>query len=135
MPSTDPIGDMIAIIKNANVRRHAKAPVPHSRMKEGVAQVLKSEGYLEDVKVVADEKAAERKVMWLYFKYGTDGERVLTDIRRVSTPGRRIFSGIDDVHKVLDGLGVTVLSTSKGILSVRQAKKSRVGGEIICKVW
>ena len=135
MASTDQVGDMIAILKNANVRRHPKAAVTHSRMKEGVAKVLKAEGYLEDVKVVADEKLAARKIMWLYLKYGPDGERVLTDIRRVSTPGRRVFSGIDDVQRVLDGLGVTVLSTSKGILSVRQAKKSRVGGEIICKVW
>ncbi len=135
MPSTDPVGDMLAIIKNANTRRHPKAPVVHSRMKEGVAQVLKSEGYLADVKIVPDEGAKHRKTMWLFLKFGRDGERVLTDVRRVSKPGRRIFSGIGDVGRVLDGLGVTILSTSKGILSDRQARKQNVGGEVICKVW
>ena len=135
MASSDPVGDMIAMIKNANQRRHPKLGVPHSRMKEGVAQVLKSEGYLADVKVVADEKKPYRKTMWLYLKYDTDNRRVLTDIKRVSKPGRRIFSGSDEVGKVLDGLGVTVLTTSQGILSSRQAKKKNVGGELICKVW
>lgn len=135
MPSTDPVADMIAILKNANTRRHEKTSVVHSRLKEGVAKVLKDEGFLADVKVIADEALPARKLMWLYLKYGRDGERVITDIRRVSTPGRRIYRGIQDVGKVLDGLGVTVLSTSKGVLSNRKAKKLKVGGEILCKVW
>jgi len=135
MASSDPVGDMIAMIKNANQRRHPKLGVPHSRLKEGVAQVLKAEGYLADVKVVADEKQSYRKTMWLFLKYDADNRRVLTDIKRVSKPGRRIFSGSGDVGKVLDGLGVTVLTTSQGILSSRQAKKKNVGGELICKVW
>ena len=134
MPSTDPVADMIAIIKNAKTRRHPKAPVVHSKMKEGVAQVLKSEGYLSDVKVVPDEKKPS-KTMWLYIKYDADNQSVLTDIRRISKPGRRIFQSIADVPRVLDGLAITVLSTSKGILSDRQARKKKVGGEIICRVW
>jgi small subunit ribosomal protein S8 len=135
MASSDPVGDMLAIIKNANQRRHPKAAVPHSKLKEGVAQVLKSEGYLSDVKVVADEKKPFRKTMWLYLKYDAENRRVLTDIKRVSSPGRRIFRGSTEVSKVLDGLGVSVLTTSRGILSSRQAKKLNVGGELICRVW
>ena len=135
MASSDPVGDMIAILKNANQRRHPKASVSHSRLKEGVAQVLKAEGYLSDVKVVADEKKPHRKTMWLYLKYDAENRRVLTDIKRVSSPGRRIFRGSREVSKVLDGLGVTVLTTSRGILSSRQAKKMNVGGELICRVW
>jgi small subunit ribosomal protein S8 len=126
---------MLAIIKNANQRRHPKAAVPHSKLKEGVAQVLKAEGYLSDVKVVADEKRPYRKTMWLYLKYDAENRRVLTDIKRVSSPGRRIFRGSTEVSKVLDGLGVSVLTTSRGILSSRQAKKLNVGGELICRVW
>lgn len=135
MASSDPVGDMLAIIKNANQRRHPKAAVPHSKLKEGVAQVLKAEGYLSDVKVVADEKRPYRKTMWLYLKYDAENRRVLTDIKRVSSPGRRIFRGSTEVSKVLDGLGVSVLTTSRGILSSRQAKKLNVGGELICRVW
>ncbi|HTF56463.1 MAG TPA: 30S ribosomal protein S8 [Planctomycetota bacterium] len=135
MASSDPVGDMIAMIKNANQRRHPKLGVPHSKLKEGVAQVLKSEGYLSDVKVIEDEKKPYRKTMWLFLKYDPENRRVLTDIKRVSTPGRRIFRGSGEVAKVLDGLGVTVLTTSRGILSSRKAKKLNVGGEIICKVW
>ena len=135
MASSDPVGDMLAIIKNANTRRQPKTPVVHSRMKEGVANVLKAEGYLSDVKIIADEKRPWTKTMWLYLKYDIDNRRVLTDVKRVSKPGRRVFQSITDVKRVLDGLGVTVLSTSKGILSDRQAKKAKVGGEIICRVW
>src|SRR5512134_630383 len=135
MASSDPVGDMLAILKNANQRRHPKAPVPHSKMKEGVAQVLKAEGYLSDVKVVVDEKTPYRKTMWLYLKYDAENRRVLTDIKRVSSPGRRIFRGSAEISKVLDGLGISVLTTSRGILSSRQAKKMNVGGELICRVW
>ena len=135
MASSDPVGDMICIIKNANQRRHAKAAVTHSKLKEGVAQVLKSEGYLSDIKVITDEKTPYRKTMWLYLKYDAENRRVLTDIKRVSSPGRRIFRGSTEVAKVLDGLGVSVLTTSRGILSSRQAKKMNVGGELICRVW
>jgi len=135
MPSSDPVGDMLAMIKNAYGRRHKRVSLPHSRLKEGVAKVLRSEGYLEDVKTVADEKAAWLKSLHLYLKYDSDGQSVISDIKRVSKPGCRIFRGVDNLGRIMDGLGVQVLSTSKGILSDRQAKKQRVGGELICKVW
>ena len=135
MPSSDPVGDMLAMIKNAYGRRHKRVSLPHSRLKEGVAKVLRSEGYLEDVKTVQDEKAAWLKSLHLYLKYDSDGQSVISDIKRVSKPGCRIFRGVDNLGRIMDGLGVQVLSTSKGILSDRQAKKQRVGGELICKVW
>jgi small subunit ribosomal protein S8 len=133
--SSDPVGDMIAMIKNAQGRRHKRLACPHSRLKEGVAGVLKSEGYLEDLKVIPDDKRPQIKSLHLWLKYDGDGKAVITDIKRVSKPGCRIFRGVDNLGRVLDGLGITVLSTSKGVLSDRQAKKQRVGGELICKVW
>jgi len=135
MPSSDPVGDMLAMIKNAYGRRHKRVSLPHSILKEGVAKVLRSEGYLEDVKVVDDEKKKERKSLHLYLKYDNDGSSVISEIKRVSKPGCRIFRGVDKLGRIMDGLGVHVLSTSKGILSDRQARKERVGGELICKVW
>ena len=135
MPSSDPVGDMLAMIKNAYGRRHKRLSLPHSILKEGVAKVLRSEGYLEDVKTVQDEKKKERKTLHLYLKYDAEGSSVISEIKRVSKPGCRIFRGVDSLGRIMDGLGVQVLSTSKGILSDRQARKERVGGELICKVW
>jgi small subunit ribosomal protein S8 len=135
MPSSDPVGDMLAMIKNAYGRRHKRMSLPHSRLKEGVAKVLRTEGYLEDVKTIQDEKRKEIKVLHLYLKYDGTGTSVISDIKRVSKPGCRIFQGVDSLARIMDGLGVQVLSTSKGIMSDRQARKERVGGELICKVW
>ena len=135
MPSSDPVGDMLAMIKNAYGRRHKRVSLSHSNFKEGVAKVLRSEGYLEDVKTVQDEKRKEIKVLHLYLKYDSVGESVISDIKRVSKPGCRIFRGVDNLARIMDGLGVQVLSTSKGIMSDRQARKERVGGELVCKVW
>jgi small subunit ribosomal protein S8 len=135
MASSDPVGDMLAMIKNAYGRRHKRMSLPHSRLKEGVAKVLRSEGYIEDVKTIQDEKRAEIKTLHLYLKYDGTGTSVISDIKRVSKPGCRIFKGVDSLQRIMDGLGVQVLSTSKGIMSDRQARKERVGGELICKVW
>jgi small subunit ribosomal protein S8 len=135
MPSSDPVGDMLAMIKNAYGRRHKRVSLTHSNFKEGVAKVLRGEGYLEDVKTVADEKKPERKFLHLYLKYDTVGQSVISDIKRVSKPGCRIFQGVDSLKRIMDGLGIQVLSTSKGIMSDRQARKERVGGELVCKVW
>jgi small subunit ribosomal protein S8 len=135
MASSDPVGDMLAMIKNAFGRRHKRLSLPHSIMKEGVAKVLRSEGYIEDVKTIQDEKRAERKTLHLYLKYDGTGQSVITEIKRVSKPGCRIFRGVDSLGRIMDGLGIQVLSTSKGIMSDRQARKQRVGGELVCKVW
>jgi small subunit ribosomal protein S8 len=133
--SSDPVGDMLTMIRNGQMRRHRRVSVPHSLLKEGLAGVLKSEGYLTDFKVTADEKAAQIKTLHLWIKYDEWGKAVITGLKRVSRPGCRIFRGVDSLGKVLDGLGVSILSTSKGILSDRQARKVRVGGEILCRVW
>ncbi|MBV8878362.1 MAG: 30S ribosomal protein S8, partial [Planctomycetaceae bacterium] len=125
----------LAMIKNAYGRRHKRLSLPHSIMKEGVAKVLRTEGYLEDVKTIQDEKKKERKTLHLYLKYDNTGESVISEIKRVSKPGCRIFRGVDSLGRIMDGLGVQVLSTSKGIMSDRQARKERVGGELVCKVW
>jgi|SRR3989304_7170643 len=136
MPMTDPIADMLTIIRNANMCSHTKTVMQYSTLKESVAQVLKSEGYISDYKVIADEGSnAKKKSLHIYLKYGQDGEKVLNKITRVSKPGRRIYKGIDNIDKVLDGLGITILSTSKGVMSNRQARKLNIGGEVICKVW
>lgn len=135
MPQSDPVADMICRIKNAYTRRHKKLSLPYSRLKEGVAKVLLSEGYVEDVKMVQDEKSAITKTLFIWLKYDTDGGSVISEIRKVSKPGRRVYRGVDRLEKVLDGLGVSVLSTSKGILSDRQARKQRIGGELLCRVW
>ncbi|MBI2932370.1 MAG: 30S ribosomal protein S8 [Planctomycetes bacterium] len=135
MASSDPVGDMIAMIKNANQRKHARVAIPHSRFKEGVARVLKEEGYVADYKTVGDEKRPERKTLWVYLKFDPEGQRVITNILRMSKPGRRVFRGVDRLGRVLDGLGIVVLSTHRGLLSDRQARKEKVGGEMVCKVW
>jgi small subunit ribosomal protein S8 len=135
MPSSDPVGDMLCMIKNGYHRRHRRVALPHSHLKEGVAQVLRSEGYIEDVKVTADEKKPLFKTLHVYLKYDSDGAAVMTQIRRVSRPGCRIFRGVDGIGKVMDGLGISVLSTSKGLMSDRQARKQKVGGEVVCRVW
>ena len=135
MASSDPTGDMIAMIKNACSRRHRRLQLPHSIFKEGVAKVLKAEGYIEDLRVVEDEKCPAKKTLHLYLKYDSEGKPILTDIKRVSKPGCRRFEGVDHLPRILDGLGVLVLSTSRGILSDREARKQRVGGELVCKVW
>lgn len=135
MASSDPLGDMIAMIKNAATRRHRRIALPHARLKEGLAKVLVSEGYLEDVKVTPEEKRPQIKTLHVYLKYDAEGDPAITEIKRVSKPGRRVFRGVDRFERVLDGLGVSVLSTSKGILSDRQARAQRVGGELLCKVW
>ncbi len=135
MPSSDPVGDMIAMIKNANTRGLKRVETPTSRFKEGVAAVLKREGYIEDYKVVADEKVKVRRTLHVYLKYDIDRKPVLTNIVRVSKPGCRVFRPIAKFGKVVDGLGIQVVSTSKGILSDREAREKKVGGEMVCKVW
>lgn len=135
MTTSDPVSDMIVRIKNANSRRKPRVDLPHSRLKQGVAEALKREGYLSDVRVTADDKAAWRKTLHLYLKYDVDHRSVITDIVRISRPGRRVFRPTDRLGKVLDGLGISVLSTSSGVLSDREARRKNVGGEMICKVW
>ncbi|TWT33158.1 30S ribosomal protein S8 [Blastopirellula retiformator] len=129
---TDPIADMLTRIRNAVRVEHPHVEMPASKVKQGVADVLKREGYIWDWEVVESEPANQIR---LELKYGPNGERVIQTIRRVSKPGRRIYSKGRDLAPVLDGLGISVISTSQGVISDREARQKNVGGEVLCEVW
>ena len=129
---TDPIADMLTRIRNAVQVERPAVEMPTSKMKEGIAGALQREGYIWDFEVI---EAQPRNTLRINLKYGPNGERVITSLKRESTPGRRIYVGVGDVPRVLGGLGVAVLSTNKGILSSREAKRDNAGGELICTVY
>ena len=132
MTMTDPIADMLTRIRNA-LGNHAKhVDVPASKMKIGVLEVLKREGYVDDFKVT---DAGVTQIIRVYLRYGSRGELVINKLERVSKPGRRVYRGVDELPRVLDGLGIAVVSTPKGMLSDRECRKSNVGGEVICSVF
>jgi small subunit ribosomal protein S8 len=129
---TDPIADLLTRIRNGSMARHDRVELPHSRLKESVAVVLKSEGYLDDVRV---SEGDERKTLTLVLRYGRDRESAIDGIRRVSTPGRRVYVRHDRIDRVVSGMGISILSTSRGVMTDREARKQRVGGELLCEVW
>jgi small subunit ribosomal protein S8 len=129
---TDPISDMLTRIRNASLARHDRAEMPHSMLKERVAHVLKSEGFLDDVRVNDGEG---RKTLLLVLRYGRDRQSAIDGVRRVSTPGRRVYVRHDRIPRVLSGMGVSILSTSQGVMTDKDARKQRVGGELLCEVW
>ena len=128
---TDPIADMLTRIRNANAVMHEKVDVPHSTLKEKLADILKEEGYIANYKVVTD---GNKKSIRVYLKY--DGkDRVIKGIKRISKPGRRVYSSVEDMPRVLSGLGIAIVSTSKGIVTDKVARRENVGGEILAFVW
>jgi small subunit ribosomal protein S8 len=129
---TDPIADMLTRIRNASMARHERAEMPHSRLKEHLAGVLKAEGYLDDVRVSEGE---QQKTLTLVLRYGRDRQSAIDGIRRVSTPGRRVYVRHDRIDRVCSGMGVSILSTSRGVMTDREARRQRVGGELLCEVW
>lgn len=129
MSVTDPIADMLTRIRNANQRHHEKITLPTSVHKEAIIKVLKQEGYLKDYKVV------DKKTLVVFLKYGPKGEKVIHQIVRVSSPGRRIYKNIKELGKVIDGLGTMVISTSKGVMSDKECRKLKLGGEVLLQVW
>jgi small subunit ribosomal protein S8 len=134
MTMTDPIADMLTRIRNANVVMHDEVRMPSSKQKEALAAVLRQEGYIDDF----DVRPAERgpgKTLTVQMRYSPDRQRVISGIRRVSKPGLRVYSGSEGVPRVQGGLGVAVLSTSQGLLTDREARKRRVGGEVLCFIW
>ncbi len=131
MSLSDPIGDMIARIKNASLRNYKKVQMPSSKFKLKIADVLKSEGYIIDCKVISDDG---KDNMLIDLKYNS-GNPVINSIQRVSKPGRRIFSSAESLPKVSNGLGIAIISTPKGVMTDQEARKNQVGGEIICKVF
>ena len=131
MSLNDPIGDMLARIKNSLLRNHKKVDLPSSKFKIKIAEVLKNEGYIVDYKVSTDEK---KPTLEIFLKYNS-GEPVISSIQRVSKPGRRIFSSAESLPKINNGLGIAIVSTPKGVMSDIDARKQKIGGEIICKVF
>src|SRR6266540_4112607 len=129
---TDPIADMLARIRNANKALHESAVMPTSRVKEEIARLLKEEGYITDDHVERGESYDSRVVE---LKYGRSRERILTDLKRVSKPGRRIYARKERLPRVLGGMGIAILSTSSGVMTGRTAQERGVGGEVICFIW
>jgi len=132
MSMTDPIGDMLTRIRNASSARHEKVLVPASRLKARIAEVLRDEGYIKDF--VRHEDGVQGAIT-IMLKYTTDREPAISDIKRVSKPGLRRYVPNDSIPRVLNGMGIAILSTSKGVLVDREARKQKVGGELICTVW
>ena len=131
MSLSDPIGDMIARIKNAQLRNHKKVKLPSSKFKIKIAEVLKSEGYIIDYKVSQESNKPYLEISLKYFS----GNPVISSIQRVSKPGRRIFSRAESLPKINNGLGIAIISTPKGVMTDIEARKQKIGGEIICKVF
>jgi small subunit ribosomal protein S8 len=133
---TDPIADMLSRIRNATLAKQARVEMPSSRLKVEIARILEGEGYIQGFKVL-DPEAEKRPqaLLRVFLKYGPRGERVITGIERVSRPGRRVYFGRDDVPEVLAGLGTSILTTSRGVMTGREAVKNGVGGEVLCNVW
>ena len=135
MTMTDPIADMLTRLRNANQAYHDQVTMPYSKIKANIAEVLKAEGYIATWSVEEPEEGAVGKRLVVELKYGQNRERSLAGIKRVSKPGLRVYTQADKVPRVLGGLGVAVLSTSAGLMSDREARKRRMGGEVLCFVW
>jgi small subunit ribosomal protein S8 len=130
---TDPVADMLTRIRNANKALHDHTEMPNSRLKEEIARILKEEGYIRDYRV--EETAKPYKTLVVELKYGRSRERIITDLKRISKPGRRIYARKDRLPRVLGGMGISILSTSRGIVTSRTAEQEGIGGEVICFVW
>ncbi len=135
---TDPISDMLTRIRNAVTAKHTRVDMPSSRIKSDIAKILLDEGYIQGFKVLDDPSAkttAPVKLLRLFLKYGPRGEKLITGVQRISRPGRRVYFGRNDVPEVLAGLGTSILTTSRGVMTGRNAVKAGVGGEVLCNIW
>jgi len=136
---TDPISDMLTRIRNGVSAKHARVDMPASKLKAEIARILQDEGYIQGFRMVEEPVAKQerqpRQIIRLFLKYGPRGERVITGLERISRPGRRVYLGVDDVPAVLGGLGTNILTTSRGVMTGRAAKKAGVDGEVLCNVW
>ena len=136
---TDPISDMLTRIRNGVTAKHTRVDMPASKLKAEIARILQDEGYIQGFRMVEEpaEKTGQqaRQIIRLFLKYGPRGEQVISGLERISRPGRRVYLGVDDVPTVLGGLGTTILTTSRGVMTGRAAKKAGVGGEVLCNVW
>ena len=132
MVMTDPIADFLTRIRNANQAKHEVLEVPASNIKKGIAEILKREGFVKNVEIIEDDKQG---IIRVFLKYGPNGEKVITNLKRVSKPGLRVYAGKDNLPKVLGGLGIAILSTNQGIITDKEARKLQVGGEVLAFVW
>ena len=132
MQITDTVADMLTRIRNANTAKHDTVEIPASNMKKSIAQILLDEGYIKDFEVIDDGKQGSIKIT---LKYGPNKTQIITGLRKVSKPGLRIYSGCEDMPKVMKGLGIAIVSTNKGVMTDKQARKENVGGEVLAFVW
>jgi len=132
MVMTDPIADMLTRIRNANVVKHEKLELPASKIKQEIADILKREGFVKSYELIEDNKQG---ILRIFLKYGVNEERVITGIKRISKPGLRVYAKATEVPRVLNGLGIAIVSTSKGVLSDKEARNQSVGGEVLAYVW
>ncbi|MGM7683980.1 30S ribosomal protein S8 [Cytobacillus sp. Hm23] len=132
MVMTDPIADLLTRIRNANMVRHDKLEVPASNMKKDIADILKREGFVRDVEFIEDNKQG---ILRIFLKYGANNERVITGLKRISKPGLRVYAKADEVPRVLNGLGIAIVSTSQGVLTDKEARQKQAGGEVLAYVW
>ncbi len=132
MTMTDPIADMLTRVRNANSVKHETVDVPASNIKKEIARILLEEGFIRGYDVIEDGKQG---IIRIQLKYGQEGERVISGLKRISKPGMRIYANSEEIPKVLNGLGIAIVSTSKGIFTDKQARQNKVGGEVICYVW
>ena len=132
MTMTDPIADMLTRIRNANMAKHESLEVPASKIKRDIAEILKNEGFVRDVEYIDDDKQG---IIRVFLKYGKGNERVISGIRRISKPGLRSYVKADAVPKVLNGLGIAILSTSEGVITDKEARAKKIGGEVIAYIW
>ena len=132
MVMSDPIADMLTRIRNANVVRHETVEIPASTIKREIAEILKKEGFIRDAEYIEDNKQG---IIRLFLKYGPNNERVISGLKRISKPGLRVYTKSQEVPRVLGGLGIAIISTSHGVMTDKEARQTKVGGEVICYVW
>ncbi len=133
MNMTDPIADMLTRIRNGLTAGHETVEVPSSKMKVEIAKILKAEGYINNYKV--EGESAKDKTITIELKYSEDGQKVITGLKRISKPGLKVYAKVDAVPRVLNGLGIAIISTSKGLMTDRDARKNKLGGEVVAYVW
>lgn len=132
MVMTDPIADFLTRVRNANNARHTRVEIPASNLKKNMAEILKAEGFVKDVEIVEDDKQG---IVRIFLKYGQDNVRVISGIKRISKPGLRVYANAEEMPKVLNGLGIAIVSTSDGVVTDREARSKNIGGEVLAYVW
>ena len=132
MVMTDPIADFLTRIRNANMRKFEVVEAPASKIKRDIANILKTEGYVKDVEFIEDDKQG---IIRVFLKYGKDGEKVITNLKRISKPGLRVYVKSDEVPRVLNGLGTAIISTSEGVVTDKAARSKNIGGEVLAYIW